>query len=364
MKRTLIIAFALLAVALGACMGDFGATSTSFVDGDARTPGDKTAVAGVPSDPSRENTPGDNSVNGAGTGVYEGPLVSPPFDALDGDNDTDGDHVGPVPTSTPLSPRAPERPSTSAIGGIANNDLEQRDDSPVGPTPDTGDPAIAVPTPGGLVGATAYADGNNVTNDNNEGDATGTEPDTISGVDLRATIIVGQSGAVPADQAAAATPTPTASEALPTAATIADYADGREAAILDALRRDGRFTTLLRAFTQTDVPNFLAGLGSFTLFAPTDAAFAALPANEQERLWANPQLLRERLLYHVSNIELEPAMIGRTSSMQTVTSGEITLAIIDGDLVLNNSSRVLEAGTPVARGLIYPIDAVLVPQLP
>jgi len=152
--------------------------------------------------------------------------------------------------------------------------------------------------------------------------------------------------------APSATPSQPASVA-PSAAAAGDIVEVATAA--------GSFTTLLQAATVAGLVDTLKGPGPFTVFAPTDAAFAALPAGTLDALLADPAKLKEILLYHVvSGTAMASDVVGMTSAT-TVEGAAITISVQDGTVYLNGTTKVVTTDIVASNGVIHVIDAVLLP---
>ena len=131
---------------------------------------------------------------------------------------------------------------------------------------------------------------------------------------------------------------------------------------------DKRFTTLVALVKQAGLASTLSGKGPFTVFAPTNAAFAKLKAQAPDTFAAvstDKALLKKVLTYHVlakrvpSTAALAAAKQG--ASVKTVQGEPITLSVKAGKIVLNGSSRVVVADVKASNGVIHAIDAVIVP---
>jgi uncharacterized surface protein with fasciclin (FAS1) repeats len=120
----------------------------------------------------------------------------------------------------------------------------------------------------------------------------------------------------------------------------------------------GSFNTLLTALDAADLTNTVATGGPFTVFAPTDAAFAALPAGVLDGLLADTDALREVLLYHVAQGELAASDLDGVSSVTTLQGQEI--AVTSGSVVLNGIT-VDQADILADNGIIHVIGEVLLP---
>lgn len=134
--------------------------------------------------------------------------------------------------------------------------------------------------------------------------------------------------------------------------------------VAEAATAAGTFSTLLSAVESADWIDTLVNGGPFTIFAPTDDAFAALPADQLQAALDDPLgLLTNILTYHVVPGAYTSDMIvdmGLTS-LTTVQGSEITLSMPDGAPVLNGSVNVTAADILVRNGVIHVIDGVLLP---
>jgi len=146
---------------------------------------------------------------------------------------------------------------------------------------------------------------------------------------------------------APATPAPAASAAL---VDIVATADGA-----------GTFKTLLAAATAADLVDTLKGPGPFTVFAPTDAAFAALPAGTLDTLLADPAALKEILLYHVVSGKVTADQVVKLTSADSVEGSPIAIAVKDGKVYLNDAAQVTATDIMASNGIIHVIDQVILP---
>jgi uncharacterized surface protein with fasciclin (FAS1) repeats len=139
-----------------------------------------------------------------------------------------------------------------------------------------------------------------------------------------------------------------------------------EPTIVDIAVENGNFTTLVAALQATGLDSVLADVDqSFTVFAPTDAAFAQLGQDRINALLADPDTLRDILLYHVLGAEVlaEAALSVANSDDNTVTTlngDDIALNIVDHDLFIN-LSRVAATDITGSNGVIHVLDSVLLP---
>ena len=131
--------------------------------------------------------------------------------------------------------------------------------------------------------------------------------------------------------------------------------------IVETAIADGRFTTLVTALQAADLDDDLAGPGPFTVFAPTDDAFAALPEGTIEALLADIPALTDILLYHVVAGEAFAADVVGLESVTTVQGSDISITVEDGNVFLNDSVQVIITDIDASNGVIHVIDFVLLP---
>ncbi len=161
--------------------------------------------------------------------------------------------------------------------------------------------------------------------------------------------------------APAATPTP-APEPTPMPEPTA-MPEPEPMDIVDTAVADGRFQTLVAAVTAAGLVDTLKGEGPFTVFAPTDDAFAALPAGTVESLLLpeNKQALTDILLYHVVSGKVMAADVVGLTAAPTVLGKDITITVRDGKVFLNDTVEVIITDIEASNGVIHVIDAVLLP---
>lgn len=131
--------------------------------------------------------------------------------------------------------------------------------------------------------------------------------------------------------------------------------------IVDIAVADGRFTTLVAALQATGLDAALQGSGPFTVFAPTDAAFAALGSDTIAALLDAPDTLASILLYHVVSGEVYAADVVNLSYAPTLNGTGVDIQVVDGSVILNGSSKVIITDIQASNGVIHVIDAVLLP---
>lgn len=132
--------------------------------------------------------------------------------------------------------------------------------------------------------------------------------------------------------------------------------------IVDTAVAAGQFNTLAAALTAAGLVETLKGAGPFTVFAPTDAAFAKLPAGTVDNLLKpeNKDQLTAVLTYHVVPGSVMAADVVKITEAKTVNGAMITVKV-DGDTVMINDAKVATADIAASNGVIHVIDTVLLP---
>ena len=150
--------------------------------------------------------------------------------------------------------------------------------------------------------------------------------------------------------AATATLAPTATpEPEPQAMTIVDIAVA-----------DGRFGTLVAALEAADLVATLEREGPFTVFAPTDDAFAKLPEGTVESLLADIPALTDILLYHVVAGNVMAADVVTLESAETLQGAKVAITV-EGDSVMVSDARIVISDIEASNGVTHVIDTVLIP---
>ena len=126
---------------------------------------------------------------------------------------------------------------------------------------------------------------------------------------------------------------------------------------------DGRFTTLVAALDAAGLVDTLAGEGEFTVFAPVDEAFAALPEGTVETLLEDPQGdLTNILLYHVVEGAVPAETVVTLDSATTLQGSDVHITVTDDGVFLNDTVEVILTDVLASNGIIHVIDGVLIPQ--
>jgi uncharacterized surface protein with fasciclin (FAS1) repeats len=132
--------------------------------------------------------------------------------------------------------------------------------------------------------------------------------------------------------------------------------------IVDTAVANGSFKTLAAALQAAGLIDTLKGPGPFTVFAPTDAAFAKLPAGTVENLLKpeNKDQLRRVLTYHVVSGKVGSSDVTKLTSAKAVSGDAIAIKVKDGKVMINNAT-VVTADVGASNGVIHVIDSVILP---
>lgn len=132
--------------------------------------------------------------------------------------------------------------------------------------------------------------------------------------------------------------------------------------IVDTAVGAGQFNTLAAALTAAGLVETLKGAGPFTVFAPTDAAFAELPAGTVDTLLKpeNKDQLVAVLTYHVVPGKVMAADVVKVTEAKTVNGADIAVKV-EGDTVMINDAKVTAADIAASNGVIHVIDSVILP---
>jgi uncharacterized surface protein with fasciclin (FAS1) repeats len=151
--------------------------------------------------------------------------------------------------------------------------------------------------------------------------------------------------------------------ALTTTAMLAApaFAGGHSKDIVDTAIGAGSFTTLVAAVQAAGLVDTLKGEGPFTVFAPTDEAFAALPAGTVENLLKpeNLEMLQAILTYHVVSGKVMSGDLSNNMMATTVEGSDVTIMTEGGVMV--DKANVVTADIEASNGVIHVIDAVILP---
>ena len=138
-------------------------------------------------------------------------------------------------------------------------------------------------------------------------------------------------------------------------------AEAAQMDIVDTAVAAGSFSTLAKALTEADLIGTLKGSGPFTVFAPTDEAFAKLPAGTLEGLLKDKAKLKKVLLYHVVPGAVKAADVIKLSEAATA-EGQMVQIVASASGVKVNEANVVKTDIEASNGVIHVIDAVIIPK--
>ena len=143
------------------------------------------------------------------------------------------------------------------------------------------------------------------------------------------------------------------------ALTLGSATAARAADIVETAVKAGSFKTLVAAVQAAGLVDTLKGPGPFTVFAPTDAAFAKVPKEALDALLKDKAALTKVLTYHVVSGKVMAADV-KAGKVRTVQGQELTLGTTGGVTV--DSARVTAADVVASNGVIHVIDTVVMPR--
>lgn len=139
-----------------------------------------------------------------------------------------------------------------------------------------------------------------------------------------------------------------------------NYSSADKKDIVDTAIEAGMFNTLATALTEADLIDALKGDGPFTVFAPTDEAFAKIPQDQLAAILADKELLTSILTYHVVPGKVMASDVVNVDSASTLQGQDITVSVADGVRV--DDANVIKTDIEASNGVIHVIDTVLLPQ--
>ncbi|WP_245960802.1 fasciclin domain-containing protein [Wenzhouxiangella sediminis] len=122
----------------------------------------------------------------------------------------------------------------------------------------------------------------------------------------------------------------------------------------------GQFNTLVTAVQEAGLVETLSGEGPFTVFAPTDEAFAKIPEADLNALLADKEALTSVLTYHVVAGKVKAADVVNLSEAETVQGSTVDIKV-EGDTVMIDNARVIQTDIMTSNGVIHVIDTVIMP---
>ncbi|MBA6265484.1 fasciclin domain-containing protein [Colwellia sp. Bg11-12] len=137
---------------------------------------------------------------------------------------------------------------------------------------------------------------------------------------------------------------------------------GMKKDIVDVAAENGSFNTLVAAVKAGGLVGTLKGDGPFTVFAPTDEAFAKLPEGTLEMLLKpeNKDKLVDILTYHVVSGKVMSTDVVKVTSAPTIQGKMLMVKVIDGNVMINKA-KIIMADVKASNGVIHVIDTVLIP---
>ena len=171
---------------------------------------------------------------------------------------------------------------------------------------------------------------------------------TLAGVALAATLAACGSSSSSSSTTASASSTSSAA-AMPARSNIVQTAVAA-----------GEFKTLVSLVKQAGLAGALSGPGPLTVFAPTDAAFAAVPKATLAELAKDPAKLKAVLLYHVVKGDVSAAQVTKLKSAKTLEGGSVPIRVTSGKVYVGDA-QVTKTNVMTSNGVIHVINRVLIP---
>ena len=156
----------------------------------------------------------------------------------------------------------------------------------------------------------------------------------------------------------------TAVAALALAVPAASAAPAREAAtpsIAAVATKTPQLSTLLMLVKKAGLAGTLSNPGAYTVFAPTNAAFAKVPKSTLDALAKDPAQLKAVLTYHVVKGSVPASKVVKLKSAKTVNGASVAISVRHGSVYLNKTSKVTQTDIKASNGIIHVINRVLLP---
>jgi uncharacterized surface protein with fasciclin (FAS1) repeats len=134
----------------------------------------------------------------------------------------------------------------------------------------------------------------------------------------------------------------------------------KKQSIADVASGSNQFDTLTSLLARADLVETLDGKGRFTVFAPTDAAFAKVPQSTLDALAADPEQLKAVLLYHVANGKLTARKVVKRKSIRTLNGARVKVRVTKKGVRVNDA-KVTKTDIRASNGVIHVINQVLLP---
>ena len=132
--------------------------------------------------------------------------------------------------------------------------------------------------------------------------------------------------------------------------------------IVDVAVENGNFETLVTAVTEAGLVETLSGEGPFTVFAPTDEAFAKIPEETLTAILADKEQLTSILTYHVVAGKVMAADVVNLDAAETVQGQSLAIEVMEDGTVMVNDAEVILTDVEASNGVIHVIDTVLLPE--
>jgi uncharacterized surface protein with fasciclin (FAS1) repeats len=150
-----------------------------------------------------------------------------------------------------------------------------------------------------------------------------------------------------------------------TATTAASSTTAAAGDVLEVAATEGRLSTFLAATEAAEIMDGLHGTGPFTVFAPTDEAFAAYLEGvgmTQTEVFADPAALRRLVQHHIVNMNEDAEMVmAMAGESLTTAAGTPLKVIVDGEAVMVGDATVVRYDLQATNGVVHVVDAVLMP---
>ena len=132
--------------------------------------------------------------------------------------------------------------------------------------------------------------------------------------------------------------------------------------IVQTAKAAGDFKTLVKLVKAAGLAKTLSGKTKYTVFAPTDAAFAKVPKKTLKALGKNKAALKQVLLYHVVKGSVPAKKVVKLKSARTVEGSKVRIKVRKGSVYLNRKTKVTKADVRASNGIVHVINKVLIPK--
>ncbi|MDX1493667.1 MAG: fasciclin domain-containing protein [Longimicrobiales bacterium] len=150
--------------------------------------------------------------------------------------------------------------------------------------------------------------------------------------------------------------------AAPLVLAAPSQVEAQDGDIVAVAQAAGSFETLLAAATAADLVATLKSDGPFTVFAPTDEAFAKIPAAQLEALLADKEALQKVLLYHVVPGKVASSQVVNLNSAETAAGQNVSIQVENGSVKVDDAN-VVATDIEATNGIIHVIDTVILPDM-